>query len=180
MTKRVLLIIVVALLAVLALGCVDMLGLFGFADRGVVRIYLVNESSTHHLSPNPGLCPSGLETQPHFFLPTQPVLAPGESVSYTTFQLAGPSGFCCRAADNFMIGLCGWKFGTDPANLASCTQKYGGQIGVQFRCGDTVILRWTDGGAVNGTWTSEVLSAPGNAPPTAAFMLLDTEGTCGS
>lgn len=141
-------------------------------ERGFVRIYLVNTSTTKFVAPNPGLCPEGLQNLPHFFVRTPPLLAPGESVSISTLELAGPRGACCGDPADFMIGLCGWKYGTDPDNLATCADRYGGALGMQFRCGDTVILRWTDVGAEIGVWSSEVLTARGNAPTTQPFMAL--------
>ena len=166
----------------LVAGCevANFLGLNGLEKNTYIRIYLVNDSATYTVSPKPGLCPQGLENLPHYFAVESPLLAPGESISYTTVQLAGLEGYCA-GLDNFMIGLCGWKFGTDPAALTSCSDRYGGAIGVQFNCGDTVILRWTDMGGANGVWTSEILPAQGNPVPTTAFQPLPPPegGTCG-
>jgi hypothetical protein len=172
---------VVVVAAVYSAGCTDLLNLFSLAGLDAqqgVRIYLVNSSTSKFVSPNPGLCPQGIENQGHSFLSESPVIAPGQAVTYTTVQIGGDTGVCASADPSFMIGLCGWRFGVDSANLSQCTQKFGGQINVQFQCGDTVILRWTDGGGENGTWSSEVLTAPGNAAPTMAFQTIDGGGSC--
>lgn len=163
----------IALFSMIAVaGCGVFPRLHGAFEQSFVRIYLVNTSTTKYVSPNPGLCPQGLQNLPHFFVRTPPLLAPGESVAITTVELAGPRGVCCGNPTDFMIGLCGWKYGTDPNALASCADRYGGLIGAQFNCGDTVILRWTDTGADIGTWSSEVLPARGNPVTTQPFMAL--------
>ena len=48
---------------------------------------------------------------------------------------------------------------------------YMGVIGVQFNCGDTIELRWSNcaTGGGEGTWTSTVIPAAGNPQPTEAF-----------
>ena len=159
------------------LGIMDLLG--GCQPHSYIRLWLVNDSKTKYVSPHPGLCPQGLTTLPHYFVDQRPVLAPGESKSYTTVEMAGAEGLCVNRPD-FMIGLCGWNYGDDPANLTGCSDRYGGQIGYQFNCGDTVILHWTDSGAATGTWTSEVLPANGNPAPSAPFQMLPPPegGTC--
>ncbi len=159
-------------------SCEGLLQLLPQIDGASVKLILINDSATKHVSPNPGLCPQGLDVQTHAFLDPRPLLAPGERIAVSTFQLAGFDGLCSDADPSFMIGLCGWHHGEDPANLTQCTEQYGGQIGFQFHCGDTVILRWTDEGGPDGTWTSEVVPATGNAPPMMAFQLMPGGGQC--
>ena len=139
---------------------------------------LVNQSASKYVSPNPGLCPQGLTVEPHSFLAERPLLSPGESVTMSTAQIDATGGRCADADPSFMFGLCGWNHGADPQNMTSCAQRYGGQIGHQFNCGDTIIMRWTDQGSPDGTWTTEVRSAPGNAAPTAEFQLMESGGSC--
>jgi hypothetical protein len=159
--------------ALAASGC-DVQTMFPFADSGaVVRLYLVNTSASKFVSPNPGICPQGIEeSTTHQFLDKPPVIAPGTAVSYTTWQIAGFGGLCADADPSFSVGLCGWKFGDSADMLELQPEKFGGQIGFQFNCGDTVILRWSDSGPACGTWTSEVLTAPGNALPSMPFMTI--------
>jgi len=169
----------IAILLVFSGGC-GWEGLFGGPDAGAtVRLYLVNSSTAKFVSPNPGICPQGIgDSSSHRFLEERPVIGPGEAVSYTTWEIAGENGICREADASFSVGLCGWKYGDAADSLETQAQKYGGQIGVQFNCGDTVILRWSDSGPACGTWTSEVLTAPGNAAPTMAFMVIDDGGVC--
>ena len=176
MSGKISLVLVVSML--LCAGCTDSLLMLGASDPGSVRVYLVNTSSSRFVSPNIGLCPQGLANQPHNFLEAPPMLGPGESISYTTRQIGGADGVCTNASAQFMVGLCGWTYGPTAEDQTRQDQKFGGQIGYQFNCGDTVILRWADGGPACGTWTSEVLTAPGNTPATAPFQLIDTGGTC--
>lgn len=166
-------------LPIVAAGC-DVQSMLPLPDSGaVVRLYLVNTSTNKFVSPNPGICPQGIEeSTSHRFLDAPPVLAPGTAVSYTTWQIAGFDGLCGDADPTFAVGLCGWKFGDAADQLELQPEKFGGQIGYQFACGDTVILRWSDSGPACGTWTSEVLTAPGNAPPSMAFMTIGTGGVC--
>ncbi len=138
----------------------------------VIRIYLVNDSNTHYVSPNLGVCPNGMGFTPHYFVNPPPVIAPGRAVCYTTTDLAGTQGNCSSTNPLFAIGLCGWSYGPTAEGLSSHSQKYGGQIGVQFHCRDTVILRWTDGLLTGGTWNSEILTSPGNPKPSASFQIV--------
>ncbi len=159
-------------------GCDTFPNYFLMGSPDEVTVYLVNQSTSKYVSPNPGLCPQGLEAAGHSFLDDRPMLAPGQMVSVTTRQIDPTRGDCSNADPTFMLGLCGWNHGDDPQNLTACTQRYGGQIGYQFQCGDTVILRWTDEGSPDGTWTSDVITAPGNAAPSAAFQLMESSGSC--
>lgn len=171
---------VTALLAAAAAGGCDVPTFSLFGDSGsVVRLYLVNTSAAKFVSPNPGICPQGIEeSTTHRFLAEPPVIGPGEAVTYTTWQIAGANGLCGDADPSFSVGLCGWKFGDAADNLTLQAEKFGGQIGYQFNCGDTVILRWADTGPACGTWASEVLTAPGNNPPTMSFMTISDGGVC--
>jgi hypothetical protein len=137
----------------------------------IVRIKLVNDSQAQYVQPHLRVCPLGMATDPHYPLANPPILAPGQSATYTTAQIAGDDGNCQTFSTDFMLGLCGWGYGTNRNNLSDTGQRYGGQIGYQFWCGDTVILHWTDDGGP-GIWTSEVQSAVGNEPPVAPFQSL--------
>lgn len=141
-------------------------------DETTVWIKLANDSATQYVAPNIGICPNGMASQPHHFVATPPVLGPGEEVTYTSCQIAGSDGNCLTFATDFAIGLCGWQYGAAADNLESATKRFGGQIGTQFNCGDTVTLRWSDAGDTGGTWTSEVQPATGNPTPTADFQEL--------
>lgn len=178
MFRKLLIILTALLVLLLFAGCVNELLMIAAQDAGSVRVYLVNESTAKFVSPNLGLCPQGLETLPHSFVTTPPIIAPGQAVSYTTRELAGTAGDCSAASPDFMVGLCGWSYGDSAESLTRFDMKYGGQIGMMFNCGDTVILRWTDGGADCGTWSSEVLTRPGNATPTVEFQQILTGGSC--
>lgn len=175
--KRRAVVLVLMALAALSFGCVELLCLLPL-DGASVKLILMNDSASRYVAPNPGLCPQGLDAGGHSFLPTRPVIAPGQSVTYSTFEIGGLSGLCSSADPTFMVGLCGWHHGEDPNNLAQCSQRYGGQIGFQFSCGDTVILRWTDEGGVDGVWTSDVQPAAGNPMPTMSFQSMDSGGMC--
>ncbi|MFO0973828.1 MAG: hypothetical protein U1A27_10375 [Phycisphaerae bacterium] len=164
-----------ALVGLTGCGLDDLLSV---GDSAAVRLYLVNASTSRFVEPNPGLCPQGLDQLPHFFLSERPLLPPGSAIGLTTVRIAGLSGICIAADEHFQVGLCGWKTGDSADNLTACTDKLGGQLGTQFSCGDTVILTWTDTPAPNGTWTSQVLTVPGNPAPSAAFMILPGGGTC--
>ncbi len=165
-----------------ALVCVSLIGVAILCTGGcdpittvdpntIVTITVVNDSQTQFVQPKLRVCPEGMLVEPHFPLANPPILAPGQSVTYTTAQIAGASGNCQTFSTNFMLGLCGWGYGTDRAALLDTAARYGGQIGFQFHCGDTVILHWTDG-AEAGTWSSEVQPAEGNPAPVAAFQSL--------
>jgi hypothetical protein len=155
----------------MAAGCVDFTPLCSSLDDSSVRVYLINDSNSFLVSPKLGVCPNGLSTEPHFFI-DPPVLRPGEVARYTTRQIAGTQGDCSEAGSAFSIGLCGWGFGSCSCSMTQIAKRYGGQIGTQFHCGDTILLRWTDAGETGGTWTSEVLPATGNEPPTADFQII--------
>ncbi len=164
--------IVLALAGVFACtGCKDWFNVV-LDSRSTVRIKLVNTSETQFVRPNIGVCPNGMALPPHHFMASPPVLAPGEEITLTTGELGGADGNCITFSTNFMIGMCDWQYGPAADDLASAGKRYGGQIGFQFRCGDTVILRWSDEGEAGGTWTSEVETATGNEPPAADFQLL--------
>lgn len=179
--KKHVLIVLAGLVAILLLtgGCTEQWFSLFASDPGSVRVYLVNTSASRLVAGNLGLCSLGLENQPHRFIEQPPVLAPGESYALTTRQIGGAEGDCTNASPQFMIGLCGWRFGDTVESLQLQDQKFGGQIGYQFHCGDTVILRWADGGPDCGTWASEVLSAPGNPQPSQPFQTIETGGSCG-
>jgi len=165
-------VVVFAVLGVLvASGCADLFGTLLSAGP-MVRIKLVNDSERQFVSPNVAVCPNGITDPPHHFVEVPPVLGPGESITYTTEELAGTDGNCQTFSTNFMIGLCTWHFGPARDDLTTSEQRFGGQIGVQFQCGDTVILHWLDTDEAGGTWTAEVVTAPGSEPPTASFQLL--------
>jgi len=170
MSRKFILVLFAILLVLLLAGCTDQLMVMGASDPASIRLYLINESASKFVCPNPGLCPQGLTTGAHHFLDSPPMLAPGEAVSYTTRQLGGADGVCTGDRPDFMVGLCGWNYGDSPDQMNTMAKQYGGQIGFQFNCGDTVILRWNDAGPAGGTWTSEVLTAPGNKPATMDFQ----------
>ncbi len=165
-------VVVVAALGTACLGttCVQFLAPCG--ETSTVTVKLINDSSTDTVAPNLGFCPNGMANQPHYFVSTPPVLGPGEEITYTACQIAGGYGNCDTYSTDFMVGLCGWQYGASAENLTATANRFGGQIGAQFFCGDTVTLRWTDTGATGGTWTSEVATATGNAAPTADFQAL--------
>ena len=141
-------------------------------DDEQIVIKLVNNSTTQSVAPNIGVCPNGMASQPHHFVSTPPVLGPGESVTYTTCELGGADGNCQTASADMMIGMCGWEYGTDASALTATQRQFGGQIGAQFSCGDTVTLSWSDAGDAGGTWTSSVEPATGNSAPSADFQEL--------
>ena len=151
-------------------GCPNWLDQLG--PDPLVQIKVVNDSAAQIVSPIIAVCPNGIENQPHYFS-TPPVLAPGESITYTTQQIAATDGNCETFGTAFMLGVCSWEFGTAADNLApAANQRFGGQIGFQFQCGDTVILHWLDTDATGGSWTAEVVPAIGNPAPTAPFQSL--------
>lgn len=151
-------------------GCDDQCLFCAAQDEGAVTVRLINDSAAQHVSPNLGVCPNGMAAQPHVFVDPLPVLGPGEEITYTTTGIAGSQGDCLRYTTDFMIGLCGWQYGASADDLVNGGRPYGGQIGFQFQCGDTVILRWLDDGEEGGEWTSEVETAPGNEPPAGEFQ----------
>jgi hypothetical protein len=166
-------VVLTAVLAGLGLsGCTALLEALAGKDP-FVRIKVVNDSVRQTVSPNIAVCPNGIENDPHHFVQTPPVLGPGESISYTTEEIAGTDGNCQTFATNFALGVCSWQFGSSRETLApAASQRFGGQIGVQFQCGDTVILHWLDTDETGGSWTAEVITATGNQPPSAEFQLL--------
>ncbi|MFH1420234.1 MAG: hypothetical protein ABII12_18330 [Planctomycetota bacterium] len=165
-------VVVVTALAAVCLGATCIQVFFPCDDATTVTIRLINDSETQTVAPNLGLCPNGMANQPHYFVSTPPVLAPGEETTYTGCQIAGCGGNCETYSTDFMVGLCGWQYGPSADDLTATENRFGGQIGMQFNCGDTITLRWCDEGAAGGTWTSEVQTAPGNAAPTADFQNL--------
>lgn len=143
----------------------------GACDEGSsARIRLVNASADQYVAPNVGVCPNGMAAAPHYFAYPTPMLGPGEEITYTSRQIAGIDGDCGTYSTNFAVGLCGWQYGASPDALSSATRRFGGQIGFQFHCGDTITLRWTETGEGGGTWTSEVEPAAGNPTPTVEFQ----------
>jgi hypothetical protein len=163
-------VVFLAVLAGLAAGCPDLLD--QLVPQPLVRIKVVNDSAAQFVSPNIAVCPNGIEIPPHYFVQPPPVLGPGASVTYTTQEVAGSTDGNCQTFDtNFMLGVCTWDFGAAADNLApAADQRFGGQIGFQFHCGDTVILHWLDTDETGGSWTAEVVPAPGNPPPNAPFQ----------
>jgi hypothetical protein len=153
-------------------GCTDLFPLPGCGDDARVQIKLINDSTSRYVAPNLGICPNGMASQPHHFVKPAPLLAPGQEVTYTSCQIAGSDGSCTTFSSEFSIGLCGWQYGPSEDELTSALRRFGGQIGTQFGCGDTVILRWSDNDAGGGSWTSEVEPASGNNPPAADFQEL--------
>jgi hypothetical protein len=154
------------------LGCADLFPFLACGEESVVEIRLMNDSATQFVAANLGVCPNGMANEPHYFVDAPHVLAPGEEVTYTTRQVAGLAGNCLIFSSDFMIGLCGWEYGSSAEELTAVATRYGGQIGFQFSCGDTVILRWSEAGETGGAWTSEVQPAPGNDAPVAEFQEL--------
>jgi hypothetical protein len=153
-------------------GCAELWTLLASGEEALVQITLVNESETQTVAPNLGVCPNGMASEPHYFVDSPPVIAPGEEVTYTTGQIAGLGGNCLFFSTDFMIGLCGWQYGPSADELTSVDTQYGGQIGFQFSCGDTVIMRWSDTGENGGAWTTEVQPGAGNDAPVAEFQEL--------
>ncbi len=138
-------------------------------EVGTVQVRLINDSATQYVAPGLGICPYGMATPPHYFVTPPPVLGPGQEMTYTTDQLAGENGNCLAFTTDFTIGLCGFSYGTQADSLTTVEGPYRGVIGVQFSCGDTVVLRWSDAQEPQGSWTSEVQPAQGNPQPTEAF-----------
>ena len=158
-----------------SLGCsIDWLPFWPNLDASSVRVYLINDSTTQYVAPNLGLCPQGLANPPHSFLDAPPILAPGEAIGYSMWRIGGAAGLCIGDCPDYMVGLCGWWYGPDSEVANRIDRKFGGQISLQFQCGDTILLRWTDAGAEGGVWSSSVLTAPGNDPPTADFQEIES------
>jgi hypothetical protein len=138
-----------------------------------LTITLINDSCGTYISPKFAVCPNGMALQPHHFVDPPAVVAPGASVTYTTDQIAGADGDCVASSSNFMVGLPGWGYGptSNPDAMTYVDTRYVGMLGVQFHCGDTVKLHWSNcaTGSGPGTWTSEVIPGPGNSEPTAPF-----------
>jgi len=139
-----------------------------------LSITLSNDSCSTYISPKLGVCPKGMTELPHYFVDPPAILAPGESVTYTTDQVAGAAdGDCSSFPTTFTVGIPGWGYGptSNPDLMTYVETRFVGFIGTQFHCGDTIILHWSNcaagGGA--GFWTSEVVAAPGNPTPTASF-----------
>ena len=93
-----------ALVALAAGGCTNLLETM-LGGGEMVRIKLVNDSERQFVSPNVAVCPNGITDPPHHFVEVPPVLGPGESITYTTEELAGTDGNCQTFSTNFMIGL---------------------------------------------------------------------------
>ncbi|HSW46605.1 MAG TPA: hypothetical protein VLM89_13655 [Phycisphaerae bacterium] len=138
-----------------------------------LTITIFNDSCSTYIAPKFGVCPNGMAQPPHHFVEPPAVIAPGKSVTYTTDQVAGAAdGNCATFSTEFMVGVPGWGYGptSNPDTMTYVETRYVGLIGVQFHCGDTIKLRWSNcisGG--EGTWTSEVIPATGNPAPTASF-----------
>lgn len=164
--------IAITLCAAAVSGSDCLQSLFPCGEDATITVRLINDSTSQSVAPNLGFCPLGMATQPHFFVATPPVLGPGEEITYTSCEIAGAYGNCQTYNSDFMTGLCGWEYGANQAQLSQTIRRFGGQIGVQFNCGDTIILRWTEAGEAGGTWTSEIEPATGNPQPQTAFQAL--------
>lgn len=144
-----------------------------------LTISLYNDSCGTYISPRFAVCPKGMAEQPHYFVEPPVVLAPGQSVTYKTDQVAGATdGDCAAFSTAFMVGIPGWGYGpTSNPDIMTYVgmpddSPYVGLIGVQFHCGDTINLRWSNcgnSGVGAGTWTSEVVPASGNPAPSSPF-----------
>jgi hypothetical protein len=137
-----------------------------------LTINVFNDSCATYISPRLGVCPNGMAQPPHYFVEPPPVITPGQSVSYTSDQIAGAVDGDCSTFSGLVVGIPGWGYGptSNPDTMTYVETRFVGLVGVQFHCGDTINLRWsncTTGG--EGTWTSEVIPAPGNPDPTAPF-----------
>jgi len=170
--KRIRHLTIIATCAAAASGVTCLQSLFPCSEETMVTVRLINDSTSQYVAPNLGFCPLGMATQPHFFVASPPVLGPGEEATYTSCELAGVYGNCQTYNSDFMTGLCGWAYGTNQEQLSQTIRRFGGQIGAQFNCGDTIILRWTEAGEAGGTWTSEVEPATGNPQPQTPFQAL--------
>jgi hypothetical protein len=139
-----------------------------------LKITLYNDSCGTYIAPKLGVCPNSMAQPPHYFAEPPPVIVPGQSVTYTTDQLAGATdGSCVDYPTTFTVGIPGWGYGptSNPDTMTYVETRFVGLIGVQFSCGDDVNLHWsncTTGGG-EGVWTSEVIPGPGNPEPTAPF-----------
>ncbi|MFH1748839.1 MAG: hypothetical protein ABIG44_17535 [Planctomycetota bacterium] len=163
-------VIAATLIALSIAGCTCLFPTSTCTAATGVTIRLINDSATQHVVPNLGICPNGMAYTPHYFVNPTPTLAPGAEVVYTSCEIADSDGNCVNFATDFMIGMCGWQYGADANALTSTARRLGGAIGVQFNCGDTIILRWTEAGDNGGTWTSEVQPATGNPAPMEQFQ----------
>jgi len=139
-----------------------------------IKITLFNDSCGTYLAPKFGVCPNGMTQEPHHFVNPPAVVAPGESVTYTSDQVAGATdGNCVAFPTVFTAGIPGWGYGptSNPDTMTYVDTRYIGIIGIQFHCGDTVNLHWSNcaTGSGEGTWTSEVIPGVGNPEPTAPF-----------
>jgi hypothetical protein len=139
-----------------------------------LTITLFNDSCGTYISPKFGVCPNGMTEEPHHFVDPPAVIAPGESVTYTTDQVAGATDGDCQAFTTaFTVGTPGWGYGptSNPDTMTYVDTRFVGVIGTQFHCGDTIKLHWSNcaTGSGPGTWTSEVIPGPGNPAPTAPF-----------
>jgi hypothetical protein len=148
------------------------------AQSTALTITLFNDSCGTYIAPKFGVCPLGMAQQPHYFVEPPALLAPGQSVSYTTDQVAGATdGDCSAFSSDFTVGVPGWGYGptSNPDTMTYVGMPdgppYVGIIGTQFHCGDTIELHWSNcaegGGA--GSWTSEVIPAQGNPAPSEPF-----------
>ncbi len=77
-----------------------------------LTISLYNDSCGTYISPRFAVCPKGMAEQPHYFVEPPVVLAPGQSVTYKTDQVAGATdGDCAAFSTAFMVGIPGWGYG---------------------------------------------------------------------
>lgn len=141
-----------------------------------LTITLFNDSCGTYIAPKFGVCPNGMTAEPHHFVDPPAVLAPGKSITYTTDQVAGATdGNCSSFPTAFTVGIPGWGYGptSNPDTMTYVDSRFVGVIGVQFNCGDTIRLRWSncDTGSGQGSWTSEVIPGPGNAATTTPFVI---------
>ena len=163
-------------------GCPGVTGL-GLNDPNTAHpttltITLFNDSCGTYIAPKFGVCPLGMAQQPHYFVEPPAVVVPGQSVTYTTDQVAGTTdGDCVAFASDFTVGIPGWGYGPT-SNSDTMTYvgmpadpPYVGIIGTQFHCGDTIELHWSNCAAVcgAGSWTSNVIPGAGNPAPTEPF-----------
>lgn len=172
MTPRFMLLVLAGMLPIPWLQCLDMCHEDPPDAGSVVTIRIINDSTDRFVSPNLGVCPNGMLSMPHHFVEPAPILGPGQEITYTSFEIACGDGNCQTFSTDFAIGLCGWGYGDCTCLLTNAATRYSGSIGVQFFCGDTVILRWTASGDEPGTWTSEVESAEGNDAPSGPFQVI--------
>jgi hypothetical protein len=148
-----------------------------------LKVTLYNDSCGTYIAAKFGVCPKGMSEQPHYFIDPPAVIAPGDSITYTTDQVvtdeggSADDGNCVAFPTAFTVGVPGWGYGptNNPDTMTwvgmPADPPYVGFIDTQFHCGDTINLRWSncDTGTGAGTWTSEVIPGPGNPAPTAPF-----------